>query len=234
MSKFKDLTGQKFGRLTVIERAGYKYGRTAWLCRCSCGNPQPVIVTGHDLNMGRVKSCGCILGSNNFDISGSFGIGYTNKNEKYIFDRDDFELINNGCWYVNANGYLTSKRNNKAVLFHRIVTNCPDNMKVDHINHNKLDNRKSNLRICTDLENSKNKGLRKDNKSGVTGVRWDKQKNKWTASIRYNNNKIYLGGYDDFAEAVKIRKEAEEKYFGEWSHDNSQKISKENDYANRI
>ena len=61
---------------------------------------------------------------------------------------------------------------------------------VDHINHNKLDNRKVNLRVCTDMENSKNKGLRKDNKSGVTGVVWNNEKNKWTVNIRCNNKRM--------------------------------------------
>lgn len=227
MGKTEDLTGQTFNKLTVIERAGYKYGRTAWLCKCECENSNLIVATGHDLKLGKVKSCGCITGVNKFDISGSIGIGYTTKNEKYIFDLEDYGLVNDRCWYVNANGYLTAKKNNKAILFHRVVTNCPDNMKVDHINHNKLDNRKCNLRICSDMENSKNKGLRKDNKSGVTGVRWNEHLNKWSASIRYNNNRIHLGYFKDFDEAVKVRREAEDKYFGEWSYENSQKLVKE-------
>ena len=77
------------------------------------------------------------------------------------------------------------------------------------------------------MENSKNKGLRKDNKSGVTGVRWNERLNKWSASIRYNNNRIHLGYFKDFDEAVKVRREAEDKYFGEWSYENSQKLVKE-------
>ena len=225
MSHYQDISGQTFNKLTAIERCGYKHGRTAWKCQCECGNI--VIATAHDLKQNRVKSCGCISGVNTYDLSNDYGIGYTVKNEQFLFDLEDYDLISDRCWYVNANGYLTAKRNNVSILLHRIVTHCPNDMKVDHINHNKLDNRKVNLRVCTDMENSKNKGLRKDNKSGVTGVVWNNDKNKWTVNIRCNNKRMYLGAYDDFDTAVKVRKQAEEKYFGEWSYDNGMTKFKE-------
>ena len=63
--------------------------------------------------------------------------------------------------------------------------------------------------------------LRKDNKSGVTGVIWDKNACMWRAYINYNNKRIDLGLYVMFENAVKARKEAEDKYFGEYSYDNS-------------
>lgn len=53
-----NITGQRFGRLTVIERAGYKAGRVAWLCRCDCGNE--LVTTQNSLSQGRTKSCGCL------------------------------------------------------------------------------------------------------------------------------------------------------------------------------
>lgn len=63
MSKVTDLTGQRFGRLTVIERAGSnKQGRAMWLCRCDCGNTK--IVIGHNLQSGSTRSCGCISKEN--------------------------------------------------------------------------------------------------------------------------------------------------------------------------
>ena len=85
-------------------------------------------------------------------------------------------------------------------------------MVVDHINHNKLDNRKENLRICEHQENTYNKGLCSTNTSGVTGVTWDKLRNKWIAHIKGKN----LGRFNTKEEAIKVRKQAEIEYFGEF------------------
>ena len=94
--------------------------------------------------------------------------------------------------------------------------NCPKDMVVDHINHNPLDNRKSNLRICTQRENVMNSSLNSNNTSGCTGVAWVKENNRWWAYIDINNSRINLGYFIDYDEAVKVRKEAEIKYFGEY------------------
>jgi tyrosyl-tRNA synthetase len=98
---------------------------------------------------------------------------------------------------------------------------------VDHINHDVADNRKRNLRIVTSVENQMNKSLQKNNTSGVTGVSWHSRDNIWEVHIRYKGKQIYLGRYKDFNEAVKARKEAEEKYFGEYSYNNSVNSVKE-------
>ena len=77
-----------------------------------------------------------------------------------------------------------------------------------------------------------NKKIAKNNSSGVTGVGWNKEQQKWTAKIGVNRKRIFLGYYANFDDAVKARKEAEEKYFGEWSYDNSQKLYRENNKTN--
>lgn len=97
-----------------------------------------------------------------------------------------------------------------------------DGRYVDHINGKTFDNRKSNLRIVNKSQNAMNKGLQNNNTSGVTGVYWHKQSSKWIAYITVDGEYIYLGSYDNFEDAVKVRKEAEEKHFGEYSYDNSQ------------
>ena len=65
------------------------------------------------------------------------------------------------------------------------------------------------------------------NTSGVTGVNWHKRDSIWESHIRYKDKMIYLGRFNDFNEAVKARKEAEEKYFGDHSYDNSMKLVQE-------
>ena len=93
---------------------------------------------------------------------------------------------------------------------------CLDGVIVDHINHNTYDNRKINLRICTISQNGMNRKLAKNNTSGTTGVYWSKKINKWIAKITVNNHTIHLGSYNDLNEAIKIRKQAQDKYFGEF------------------
>ena len=93
---------------------------------------------------------------------------------------------------------------------------------IDHRNNKKFDNRKFNIRKATVSQNTMNRAVRKDNVNGGTGGYWNKQKDKWVAKIVLNGKQIHLGSFNDFEDAVKARKEAENKYFGEFSYDNSQ------------
>ncbi len=89
---------------------------------------------------------------------------------------------------------------------------------VDHINGNTLDNRRENLRVCSNAENLRNR--RKppsDNKSGVMGVMFCKQTGKWAAELRLARKKIWLGRHVNFDDAVRVRREAEQKYWGEFA-----------------
>ena len=238
--KVKDLTGEKFGDLTVVKRAddyispkGKHYLR--WLCLCTCGNT--CIVIGETLKSGGTRSCGCLKNVNiskankkynTYDLSGEYGIGYTSKGEAFYFDLEDYDLIKNYCWFKNNNEYIvaTTRENGrtKMMFMHRLVMGLPEEIyDIDHIHGNcsKNDNRKTNLRIATRSQNIANKGLMSSNTSGVTGVTWNKNKEKWEANISTNCKRIYLGSYSNFEDAVKARKQAEEKYFGEFSYDNS-------------
>lgn len=163
---------------------------------------------------------------NTYDLSGEFGIGYTSKGEEFWFDLEDYDIIKNYCWYKDKKGYVvsTDSKTRKTILFHRIITNCPDGYIPDHIlgKETRYNNRKSNLRIVTKQQNGMNSALSENNTSGVTGVKWHSRDNIWEACITVNYKRIYLGRYNKFEDAVKARKEAEEKYFGEYSYDNSQ------------
>ena len=93
-----------------------------------------------------------------------------------------------------------------------------DKKIVDHINHNPLDNRKSNLRICTNQENIFNSKIAKTNKSGVKGVYWDTSRNKWHAQICIDNKTKDLGRFTNIEDAIKVRKESEELYQREFKY----------------
>lgn len=240
MSRSDNLIGQKFGRLTVVTRTdnyvtpnGTQHSR--WLCRCECGNPDLIIVTGTHLKTGHTQSCGCYKADihfkthkkyNAYDLSGEYGIGYTsNTNKPFFFDLEDYDKIKNYSWSINKDGYIVAyiDKDNPVCLLHRLIIKT--DKQVDHINHNKSDNRKYNLREATVTQNSMNKELLSQNTSGVTGVDWVQHINKWRARIKANGKEIHLGVFELFEDAVRARKEAEDKYFGEWSYDNSMALS---------
>ena len=237
MGKFIDITGQKFGRWTVLNRAkdyvspkGHHF--IQWFCECDCGTRRNV--TGSNLKSKKSISCGCWqkeivaeIGKsskkyNEYDLSGDYGIGYTSKGEEFYFDLEDYDKIKDFCWYIRKDGYVGCTCLNKSVLFHRLL--YPESIQVDHSNHKKYDNRKLNLRPCNNALNQRNRSVMSNNTSGVTGVNWAKGKNKWEARIVVNGNTIRLGYFCEFEDAVKARKDAEEKYFREWSYDNSTNI----------
>lgn len=239
MGKFNDLTGKKFGRLTVIKRVedavtenGNKF--TRWFCGCDCGNE--IVVYGSALTRKKrpTLSCGCLqkdkvsgITQNKYEFADEYVIGYTsNTNKQFIFDVDDYEKVSKYHWYEETNGYIRSsgKRKEDKISLHRLIMGFPENIGIDHINHNTFDNRKSKLRIATTSQNAMNSVKRSNNTSGMTGVVWVKNRNNWKAEIKVNDETIYLGSFDKFEDAVKARKEAEEKYFGAFSYDNSMKM----------
>lgn len=165
-------------------------------------------------------------------MSSEYGVCWTsNTNNKFYFDKEDYDKIKDYCWFETSKGYICSSgingNYNKKIYMHRLILDADKNKIVDHINHNKHDNRKCNLRICTQSENMMNTVLKRDNTSGVKGVWWCDRLNKWCSEIQVHNNKIVLGYFSNMNDAIESRKYAEEKYFGEYSYDNS--INKNND-----
>ena len=163
---------------------------------------------------------------NKYDLSGNYGVGYTLKGEEFYFDLEDYDLIKDYCWHKDAHGYISCKNNGKRILLHRLLMNINEpKIMIDHINHIIIDNRKSNMRIVNKSQNAMNHNILRNNTSGVTGISQRKDNKKWRARITVNNNNIYLGQFDSFEDAIKARKEAEEKYFGEFSYDNSMALN---------
>jgi hypothetical protein len=234
--KIKDLTGMEFGHLLVLNMTDKrtKNGKIIWNCLCRACNKE-VEVNGDKLKYGNKTHCGCLgvknkgFGKpsklNKYIAYNDYVVGIaTNTGNEFYIDIDDYNKIKKYSWYENEDGYLMSRINYKLVRLHRFIMNVKDSkMLVDHINHDTLDNRKINLRIVTRSQNNMNKGLSSNNDSGIAGVRWDENRMKWTAYITINYNRMYLGYFNNFEDAVKARKEAEEKYFGEYSYDNSMK-----------
>lgn len=245
MGKFIDLTGQRFGRLVVVERGENKGNQPYWKCLCDCGNIK--YISGASLKQGVTRSCGCLhketaklLGQkskkyNPFEICGDYVTMYTLKGEPFYVDLEDFDKVKDICWYKDKYGYICGVDNvsGKNIKIHRLIMNCPDDMVVDHIHGEKTrnNNRKINSRLATKSQNGMNMKKKTTNSSGYVGIRWLSQNKKWGANIWFNNKNIYLGIFDNLDDAIKARKEAEEKYFGKYSYDNSQKIGGYNEVS---
>lgn len=248
MAKPLDLVGQKFNRLLVIERVEDKIDansgkhKSRFKCLCDCGNY--TIQLGTNIKSGRVKSCGCYHKEvsskifsesthrkkyNTYDLTGEYGIGYTLKEEPFYFDLENYDKIKDICWYMNSRGYLVgyNSDNSKTIKMHRYIMGLTENdsQVIDHINSTrKMDNRKCNLRITSQAKNTINRQTSKTNTSGITGVSFNRRKQKWVAYITYNKKRKHLGYFSSKEEAIIARKEAENKYFKEFSKDNSLKL----------
>ena len=160
---------------------------------------------------------------NKYDLNKEYGIGWTtNTNKEFYFDVEDFEKIQNYTWFETDNGYVVSDSvNRKRTRLHRLIlgldnVNSKENL-VDHINHNKMDNRKNNLRKCTSSQNNMNRTPI----GNYTGVKWREDKNKWEARICKDRNVMVLGLFNTMDDAIKARIEAEQKLFKEFSYSNS-------------
>lgn len=233
----------KFNHLTVIKRGedlikknGKKEFR--WICSCDCGNPNTVLVLGYNLKNGNTTSCGCehlknavkqgkkngpIIGKNNkkynrYDLSGSFGVGYTSKNEEFYFDLEDYDMIKDICWYKDEHGYIVNKTDDGLILMHRLIMGLQkgEDIEVDHIYHIVHDNRKSQLRLVTSGQNKMNSSIAKNNTSGTKGVYYDKKTKKWAAYIGIEGYRLHLGQYPTEEDAINRRKHVEEIVFGEY------------------
>lgn len=229
MSEINDITGKRFGRLTAIKYIGSnKNGRAIWECLCDCGKYKNIL--GNSLTQGFTLSCGCLHSENGtkvgkskkryneYDLSGEYGIGYSsNSNDIFYFDLEDYDKIKEYCWNKDTDGYMktsitTSKHKTKKIRLHRIIV---DYNIVDHINRNRLDCRKNNLRSSTKQQNCINASIRRNNKSGYVGVIYDKY--RYRSYISYNEQRINLGSYKNLEDAIIARLKAEKLYFGEFA-----------------
>lgn len=136
------------------------------------------------------------------------------KGKYAIVDDEDFEFLSQFNWQCDSSGYavrdIGGRKNKKRTLMHSLLNKTPKGFHTDHINRNKLDNRKVNLRTTTPSQNILNSKISKNNTSGYKGVQW--YKNRWVARIKFNYKTMYLGRFKLLSEALNTRKLAEQKY----------------------
>lgn len=157
--------GDKFGRLTVIGTTKDKRNATKMVCQCECGKEK--VCEPSNLVLGKTKSCGCLQKEivrkylskrNEYTFAESYVIGKTSDGTEFLIDKKDYEKVSPYCWSKQKNGYIvTDSPVIGRVSLHRFLMNPPTGLVVDHINHDRTDNRKANLRITTVLVNSRNR-----------------------------------------------------------------------------
>lgn len=245
MSKFKDITGQRFGRLIALypfEEDEKREGKKRWICQCDCGNKTNPI-SGTHLRSGRIISCGCYkiektkkMGERNkkeniyLKINDATGYCYSPDGEKYLyeFSWETRNLIQEYCWSIGTRNYIHSRtkdENDKIHLIqlHRLIMSSLLNVeysklkRVDHIDNDPQNNKIKNLRPVTHSQNMMNRKLNKNNKTGTKGVEITKN-GKYIASITVNKKVIPLGTYLNIEDARNARIQAELEYFGEYSN----------------
>ena len=217
--------------MTGLEFVGTKDYDKFMKWQCECGNIVELPITR--VKNGYVRSCGCLAKelaakrlkkANEYDLAGDYGIGCTSSGYKFYFDLEDYEKIKDFCWHRHRDGYLRTRVDvypngkNHYELMHRWILGLKDaDTEIDHINGNVYDNRKSNLRVVEGSNNAKNLKLYTNNKSGHKGVSFSKRENRWKAYIQSDNQKIHLGTFLIYEDAVRAREQAEVKYFGDYS-----------------
>lgn len=235
---YEEYLGKTINKLTI--NSYDKVGNfTYFNCSCKCGGTKRTIAS--NVILGKTTSCGCVQREkstlahkkyNQYDLTGEYGVGWTtNTNEKFYFDLEDYDKIKDYCWSTTTSGYLRANDllpfSRKNIIMHRLVMGKfeDDGLVIDHINHNTLDNRKCNLRICQEINNAQNKIKLKNNSSGITGISKNKQNGKYEAYITYDYKRRFLGYFENIEDAIEARKNAEQRYFGEYSYDKSMQIS---------
>jgi hypothetical protein len=123
-----------------------------------------------------------------------------------IVDAADYDWLIQWKWQYH-DGYATRSvqvdKKMTQIRMHRLVNNTPAGQHTDHINGDKRDNRRCNLRTATYAENFRNRPPHKGNKSGYKGVSWHKAAKKWYASVTYNKKCYYLGLHKTKEEAAR-------------------------------
>ena len=140
-----------------------------------------------------------------------------------LLDDDDYEIISKNKWFLGIDGYARrnfymSNGKQGAILMHRQIMNPIKGMDVDHINHNTLDNRRSNLRIVTRSQNQMNSSSRKNSTSKYKGVFWHKRDCKWVSQIRMNGKLKSLGYFNKETDAAFAYNVKAKELFGEFCY----------------
>ena len=202
-NKQASLIGNRYGKLTVIEQVGSSPdGHTRWLCKCDCGGTH--IAFTSNLTRGRTTNCGC---KKSPDLTGQvFGkltiLGRSDK--RYISGSRTYPMWECQCECGIITQRTTAWLKNSGNC---MCKDCASKNSVDHARE------KAGFVGGTQLTRIKVKTEKSNNLSGVRGVYFDQKRGVYQARIRFQKKLYNLGTYTNLDDAVKARRQAEEKYF---------------------
>lgn len=188
-----DLTDKRFGKLVAKEYVG----NGKWECKCDCGNLTVVFTT--NLTSGHTTSCGCAKGT---------GIIKRRCGKLTVIsqiDDTDYYICQCDCGNLARRHYASIVQGDVAAC-----DQCSKKVRADALKNKAFIGGTQPAKIKLD------KPPTKANKSGFTGVNWDKSRGKWMAGIRFKGVKYNLGRYDNIQDAINARKEAEQRIFGDF------------------
>lgn len=216
-----DIAGLTVGLLTVIERApNSRCGQTMWLCLCECG--QSCVKNAARLKTGKFMSCGCrragrVQEQNKVvrrdDVAHVFLLGKAAEGRFVLLDSVDVDLaLERGPWFFGG-GYARRYGWPRSLLLHRVLMGCVpgDGTEVDHVNRNRLDCRRSNLRVLDRAGNAQNLGVQQTSVTGIRGVSFAatrRSPNKYEAQVAVGGHSHRLGYFASADEAAYVVRHA--------------------------
>ncbi len=145
---------------------------------------------------------------------------FTNNGTKFLFDPEDADLVSSRGWHMSKRGYVSGTEHRRERPLHKLMINADSSFDIDHINRDKTDYRRQNLRVCTHQHNCFNQKRRSTNTSGYIGVSFAKNMGKYESYIHKDGIKHGLGYYQSPIEAALVRDAAAEYFFGEYGNKN--------------
>jgi hypothetical protein len=138
-----------------------------------------------------------------------------------LVDARDYYRLAKFAWHASGPAknklYAARREGPKAIMMHRMIMDAPDHLFVDHIDHNGLNNCRSNLRLCTPAQNRHNSLSIKTGTSKYKGVGWDKDRKKWRVGVRLNNKRHHVGHFTDEIAAARAYDEKAKELHGEFA-----------------
>lgn len=212
LAEIEQYVGKEFPNtsLTILGFAG-RNKRRQILVECSSESRGVFTAVWNDIKRGKTKGARRGLSRiirNKYEVCDNYVKVFFKNGSFFLCDPEDIGLVEQNTWYLNQNGYA---RSSNGDYFHRMVIDIPDGRVVDHINRDKLDNRKQNQRACLPLDNCHNRGVYLTNTSGHTGV-YKLKNGTFAAEITANYKHIHLGKFKTYEEACETYDDAREQH----------------------
>lgn len=210
-----NIIGEKFGKLTVIKASNKRSGNGCILyeCKCDCGNTS--FVLGRHLKNGHSKSCGCVRKQklNEQGLKNKLNLVNKKFGRLLVIKYSHSDKYRNAVWECKCDcGNIIKVSSNSLCNGNTSSCGCISRENVNKLRaKNSIDG--TNVAILNSIVKNDKSQI---TKSGVKGVGWDKKRNKWRVYIMFKGKSYHLGYYEDLNKAIEVRKEAEDKYFGEF------------------